>query len=531
MKKYLLPLLFILSSCSSFITTIDSDEAFRNAMKVSPRPKTLALVFSHNISGETHPCGCRNFPLGGMPQVAGLFHNLSQDAEIFYVDTGDTFFPSSVIPATMKNSLGFSARHLAFGLDQLGLKYFVPGDQDFALGLDFLKSIANSRKFEFLISNLAQESLIKHQRFAVIERNNSKIFLLGFVDPEVFNDKNAELFTKVSSTLPKLLEEIKAQGYDSKNPYHRLIVLSHSGIDPDGSLALLFPNIDWIIGAHTQNFLRFSSDVGNVKIVQALSKNHYIGNINIDTNSQKASDTYVLHEVRDELEQKLIPNPLRKFIDEHKSQMETIQHEEQARMGMAPAAHASSKKFKTAASCIACHKRQGDFWSGTPHAIAYTSLMNVREQNNLQCIKCHSLGLGDPRGFSAAKNMITFKDRPIIDYWNQIRALSSDVKSARQLDPDAIRAISKKWLMLDKTYGIKSNFANVQCLNCHEQDDDHPFNADATKGRDLRLAHIKGKCLSCHTIGQTPEWYARDSKAVNDKIVGQKIKKMSCPSI
>ena len=97
MKKILLPLLFILSSCSYFISHIDKNERAAEDQKKSNSPQTLALVFSHNISGETHPCGCRNFPLGGLPQVAGLFSSLSKNAEVFYVDTGDTFFPSSVI--------------------------------------------------------------------------------------------------------------------------------------------------------------------------------------------------------------------------------------------------------------------------------------------------------------------------------------------------------------------------------------------------------------------------------------------------
>lgn len=522
MKKYLIPLLFLLTSCSYFISTVDKDAAVE---------KNLAIVFSHNISGETHPCGCRSFPLGGLPQVAGLFHNISKNAEVFYVDTGDTFFPSSVIPSTMKDSLTFAANNLALGLDQLGLKYFVPGEQDFALGIDFLKTMANTRNFEFLISNLANESLIKHKRFAIIERNRSKIFLLGFVAPDVFNDRTRELFTDIPTALPKLISELESLGYDSSNPYHRLVVLSHAGFDPDEALASKFPFIDWMIGAHSQSFLRFSSDVGNVKIVQTLSKNHYVGDIHINTNAKKASDSYLLHEVRDELEKSLNPNPFKKFIDNHKTRMNEIQLQEQSHMETSLAPNAPPKKYKTAASCIECHKPQGDFWQGTPHSIAYTTLMNVHEQNNLQCIKCHSLGLGDPRGFSAAKNMVNFKTRPIIDYWNQVHAMSSDVKSVRKLDAQQIRSISKKWMDFDRKSGVKNNFANVQCLNCHNQQDEHPFNSDIPKTKEQKTVEIKSKCLACHTAEQSPEWYGKDSKTVNEKYLAKTFKKVSCPAL
>ena len=346
--------------------------------------------------------------------------------------------------------------------------------------------------------------------------------------PDVFNDKVANLFTDIPTTLPKIIEELKTAGYNENDPYQRLVVLSHAGFDPDEKLAAQFPFIDWIIGAHSQSFLRFSRDVGNVKIVQTLSKNHYVGDIGIDTNAKKQSDTYVLHEIRDELEQSLNPNPFRKFIDDHKNRMNELQIIEQSHMTMDTNPNAPVKKYKTAASCIECHKPQGEFWQGTPHSIAYTTLMNAHEQNNLQCIKCHSVGLGDPKGFSAAKSLVSFQNKPIIDYWNQIHSMSSEIKSVRKLDSKQIQAISKKWMDFDKKSGVKNNFANVQCLNCHTEHDEHPFNADIPQTHEDKIAGIKNKCLSCHTAEQAPEWYGKDSK-INEKVLAQKFKKMSCP--
>ena len=443
MKKYYLPFLILLTSCSFYVNKLDQASVVK-----APLAKNISLVFSHNISGETHPCGCRNFPLGGFPQVAGLFHSLKNEGEVLYVDTGDTFFPSSKIPSTMTESLSYAANHLADGLDQIGLQYFVPGDQDFALGINFLVSIANNHRFKFLLSNLKNEATIAHTRFAKIENGASTLFLIGLVDPEIFNDENRELFIDPAQAFPSIMEELKNAGYDSSNSYHRLIVLSHAGIDPDEKLAQLFPHIDWIIGAHSQSFLRLSRDVGNVKIVQTLSKNHYVGDIKIDLNSKKATDSYVLHEIRDELEQKLSPNPFRLFIDEHKKKMGELQIREQDQMiASAPAINKAKKKFPSVQTCISCHKAQGEFWQGTAHALAYATLMKAHEQNNLQCIKCHSLGLGDQRGFTAAKNMVQFQNKTIIDYWNQVHALSSDVKSIRALSPKDVKKISKNFIL------------------------------------------------------------------------------------
>lgn len=529
MKKLIIPFLLLLSSCSLFIEKIDQGTAGKEGQE-----KKLSLLFSHNISGETHPCGCRNFPLGGLPQVAGVMAEISKDSEILYVDTGDTFFPSSVVPITMKESLSFAANNLALGLEKLGLKYFVPGDQDFAMGVEFLQSMANSRSFEFLIANLGDPALLKHKKFAVLERGKSKIFLVGLVDPEAFHGPHAQYFIAPKAAFPGIMEEVKAAGYKANNKYHRLIVLSHAGIDPDKELAKAYPFIDWIVGAHSQNFLRYSDDVGSVKIVQTLSKNHYLGDIKIDLNSKKETDTYELLEIRDELEKKLIPNPLSSFIHDHKNKMNDLQIKEQASMGMidfvATEIHKDVKKFATASSCIECHKPQGDFWQKTSHSIAYTTLINANEANNLSCIGCHSLGLNEVQGYNVASKITDVNKRNFKPYWDEAKKLGAHIESVRNAKPEVIQKASVEWFKLDKKMGVKHNFANVQCLNCHGVEEKHPLVNDGSPKFTAvdKVSNIKNKCLSCHTSDQSPEWYENGLK-VNHKF-DEAYKKVSCPS-
>jgi 2',3'-cyclic-nucleotide 2'-phosphodiesterase (5'-nucleotidase family) len=39
--------------------------------------------------------------------------------------------------------------------------------------------------------------------------------------------------------------------------------------------------------------------------------------------------------------------------------------------------------------CETCHQRQADFWTNTGHARAYTSLVKIGQNNNLECLPCH----------------------------------------------------------------------------------------------------------------------------------------------
>lgn len=520
--------IFLVSSCSFFI---EQSEKEKNVMLIDS-PK-LHIVFSHNISGETHPCGCRNFPLGGLPQVYGLFEDLKKSGEVFYVDTGDTFFPSSVIPESMHSSLGFGAENLAKGLDLLGLKLLVPGDQDLAMGFGFLKNIDDKNNFNIFVSNFKPEfktrENLNSKNTAIIKRGPTKIFFVSLIHPEAVPALAENVVTPLVA-MKNLISELKNDGYEQNNPYHRLIVLSHSGIDNDRLLAENYPMIDWIIGSHSQSFLRFSSDVGKTKIVQALSKNHYVGDITIDLTLKSSDDTYTLHEIRDELKDKVTPNPLNAFIDNHKSEMSKLQVNEQAHIGLSPD-EISATKFPTANSCLECHKPQGEFWKGSAHSLAYLTLIKANEENNLTCIQCHSHGMNSPQGFKTAKELFLNEEKTSIEnqekYRAKLKEYTSSFKSLRKTSAQEIKKINNQILKLDSSFGVKHNFSNVQCLNCHAKPTGHPFVLEEKVSYEMKKEMMKNKCLACHTPDQSPEWYA--SNALDTKTYQNKLKKVACP--
>jgi 2',3'-cyclic-nucleotide 2'-phosphodiesterase (5'-nucleotidase family) len=123
------------TGCTQFVQNTDSDYFQEYKGKNS---NNLNILFSHNINGETHPCGCRNFPLGGIPQAYGVLKSEAKKSPILYVDSGDTFFPSPVIAPFLHDSAVFTANKIAESLNKAGLNFMTPGDNDFALGENFL---------------------------------------------------------------------------------------------------------------------------------------------------------------------------------------------------------------------------------------------------------------------------------------------------------------------------------------------------------------------------------------------------------
>ncbi|WP_412474148.1 multiheme c-type cytochrome [Halobacteriovorax sp. YZS-1-1] len=504
-------------SCQSII---DMDKA-NSELKIEG-PK-FSILFSHSISGETHPCGCRQFPLGGLPQVAGFMHELKKEKQFLYVDTGDMLFPSSIVPTHIAKSQMQAAKDVAKGLDKLGLKYTLPGDQDLAAGVGFYKEVLSEVSFTPLVSNLSDEKKkdFPHQEFTKIVFGKKTVYLTGIVEPSTIQGPLQGYFKRPEASFPETLKKLKEAGYDEKNPLTQLVVMSHAGLDYDKGFAKKFPMIDWIIGSHSQSFTNYSIDVGDTQIVQVLSKNHYIGEIAISSGKEKLEKEFSYHEMREQLGEKIPNNPFTAYINESKKKLDQIRDEEQKMMY---SGGNEIKKIPDAKSCLECHEAQGEHWAKTPHSVSFATLMIAGEENKTSCMKCHSVGMNEEGGYINHNDIVHFKDLKTTDkgfsghknkYWQDVSKAFKDVKSIRKLSDKKVSALRVEWDKLDEKHKVEHSYANVQCLNCHEVVTDHPF---AIENDEQKLAHtkasIKNKCLECHTSDQSPEWYKKDRDGV-----------------
>lgn len=518
------------SSCNQLIKM--TDESYYEKMDVKSGADHLKIIFSHNINGETHPCGCRKFPLGGLPQAAGYLHEARKSAPVVYVDSGDMLFASPAAPQSMLDSLKFTADKLAQAQKMQGLALFTPGDQDFALGAQYLAELSKSAGFDFLITNMKESSPLKYRKSAMVEAGDVKVVFLGIIDPSLLPGEAPALFADPVEALRKELAKIKKQVKNQEGL--TLALLSHGGMDFDKKIAKLFPELDWIIGSHSQAFLKSPETVGDVKIVQALSRNHYLGEIQIPFNPKKEA-SYTLAPMSEGMEKKDPNNKLIPWLAAYKSELDAIQQKEQKRFmaeSFSENNGAGHSKLKTYISCSECHKEQTEFWQKTPHSLAWQTLEKAQAANNPQCIGCHSLGFQSPQGFASSADIVQgqgLDEKKLALYLEEVKSVFRGMKSVRELSSEKRKELSGVWMKTDAKFGIESNFANVQCLHCHNQDPEHPFDmGDAPKQKDYAQS-----CLQCHTADQSPDWYHKGENGLattpNKKYVGEKIKQMACP--
>lgn len=508
----LLLLTLLCFGCSDFIKLTDSSYSDEIALK---KDQQFSIIFSHNINGETHPCGCRKFPLGGLPQVYGQIKKLQTDHPLVYVDTGDTFFETPVIPEYNLKSARFKAEKLAEAMDELGLRIFLPGDQDFALGVEFLSALSNKHKFEFLISNANENLKIKHKKRIEIKVGKDKFVFVSLIDPTLLQPQYRNFFKPIREEVEKIVKTL--------DPKDKNILLSHAGFDFDKKIAEKHKVFDWIIGAHSQTFLTEARLVNNTKIAQVLSRNHYLGELQF-----YSKDDYELLEMRDEKKDLVKPNPMITWLDKFKTEYDEILAVEQTLLGDQIS---TDNRIPSYISCSQCHTKQVEFWQETAHSISFSTLIHAKASNNPSCVKCHSVGLNSPNGFSSKGNMIV-SDKENFDsdrYWEELGSKVKFQHPVRELAGAKRKEIIQSWMKYDQEQNITHNYGNVQCLNCHNQDAEHPFSENIP----VTAEDMQGKCLNCHSRDQSPEWYVKNEKglatSLNEKYFADQLKKVACP--
>ncbi len=532
-KLLLLSSLFILSSCNYFIKAVEGDNYYET---INPQTGSdhVSIVFSHNINGETHPCGCRHFPLGGLAQVHGLYSELSKTKPLIYIDTGDLLFDAPKIPEATQLSKTYTAKKIVQAMNDIGLKIFVPGDQDFAMGIKKLAALLKEAQFSILVGNIKKDPGLNIKKWMKFQLPEKELYITSILSPTLFQPEVSQYLEDPHQSFPQVLEEMKDNGFKENDSSKVLIVLSHSGMDYDEKFASKFQMINWVIGAHTQSFTKFPYEEGKTKLVQVLSRNHYVGELQIPLGKNDAKYNYLIHEIRDAWKDKVKPNPFDNFLTEFKTEVKRIHLEEEKLLsGDFKVAHAP-----TADSCIQCHEAQADKWRSTAHSIAFQTLIHAQEDANSSCIECHSLKYKEPKGFTKSTQIVLFdqKEDPkkLQEYWSAFKK-DFKINSVRSLSDTQRVTYSNKWSKLDEKFGVSHNYANVQCLNCHSQALDHPFEAnkiEVTKGAQFQKMRLQ--CLNCHTPDQSPAWYSSENKkdfTPNDKHIAKMIKQVACPSI
>lgn len=483
----------------------------------------ITIVHTNDLLGELEPCGCRTNPLGGMARKANLLKR-SEDKEIIQLDAGDLLFQTDQIPEALKKQSLLQAKYLLKAMDQTHHDAAVPGEKDFALGLAAFQKLAKGTKVKFIAANLKAKSGKKlFEPHLLLKRKDEKgktvtVAVFGLVGEKLAWPKDL----KASPAITAAKAEVSA--LKSKADY--VIALTHQGLDQDEALAKAVPGIDVIIGAHSQSFLQAPPTVGKTLIVQSSFRNQYVGMVPL-SHPVKA-ENYKLVGLDPSYDSPAqAPSAMDDLVKEFKTAIAELNTREEAEESARLVSSSSnSTKFHTFPRCAECHLKQFEFWRKTPHARALEPLIAAKQAQNKDCLSCHTVGLGDPKGYEFVTRLAETRQGDEITAMpvDELHAYLKSVTEADSLDtPVRLRPKEQPQPLRQSLNGLARSFAPVQCENCHQPGRDHPFSGTYSKQVDTTQT-----CLKCHTPERAPEWYKGNEP--DWKTIEAKRAKMTCPA-
>jgi hypothetical protein len=164
--------------------------------------KVVTIVFGSNNRGEVKDCGCKSNPLGGLARRHTLIdlvkggpselatkywgEKLPDDATVFVVDAGDTFFYRTQIermPEKQRENAWKRAQAIGDALNLNPPDVLAIGHQDFALGRVKAQLLAKGASYPFIAANLRSdgEPLSLFEGRHVVERDGVRVAFVGLV--------------------------------------------------------------------------------------------------------------------------------------------------------------------------------------------------------------------------------------------------------------------------------------------------------------------------------------------------------------
>jgi len=323
---------------------------------------------------------------------------------VLVFDTGD-FLPA--MPDSER------AEYVLQALKATGYDAVVVGDQEFLLGESFFIShfapyLAEKKTplcwslfepgFEFSTSNSLKTTVLlnlaNNSRKSCFRTRKSMQFKKAFVEFAVtgYIDKRAFLFFPEDKSAWFGVKSVK-ETVSNKNTDCLNILLSHSGEMTDNEIASQFPELDLIIGGHTQTVLEQPEVVGKTLIVQAGGSGRYVGRLDLNLDKQGNIADYRYELVR--MTQDIPSHPAVSQIVEEYEQSFFKDKKPRPHIQVYP----DSFAVVAAEDCRDCHQAQYDQWAGTMHSKAFNIIEKRMKIFNPDCLSCHTTGFGHKQGF------------------------------------------------------------------------------------------------------------------------------------
>lgn len=508
--KWVAGVLLFLNACSAGTNT---------SSNVPSDGRKIRIFYNNDDFAYLETCGCRVSPIGGMDRRWNAMKAYPDDSRVF-LDAGNLLFKSPKAGEYLEPQWYEQAAGVIEAYNLLGADAVEVGANEFALGIEKFQELAAKAKFPFISSNIYEKDSDKLflRESVLLHRQGKKIGVFGLFGKGLPLPPTLEARDPLDAAR-QMVSKLRRDGADM------VIALTHQGYDADVQLAQKVSGIDLIVGGQSQSLLQKPDEEGSTLIVQLSNQGQMLGMVEYEAASlPKVRTNFVVAELNGEFNQgpPNLANPMKNLVAVTNLRVREVNKalDEKIWAEKFPV----DANFETSITCRNCHEKQARFHDGKPHSAAFLTLMAAGKERNLDCVKCHSVGLGMPGGFQAMADAFRDGAGKAIPLENIRKLAGKDFPVhgvSYRADAARTRADVAHWNAAMSKAGVRKSFVSVQCESCHGSKPEHPFGGEKVTKVSVQT------CVQCHTPEQAPNWYANGK--LDQKKAQAALASMKCP--
>ena len=268
----------------------------------------ITIIYTNNNNGNIAECECEDLPYGGLARKKTVFDRIrSEHKNTVLVDAGDfldqfgTRLSQDELVIKLYEKLGYDAVNI--------------GDNELANEKLFFDSKLLASKIPLVSSTLTNQKNGKVAKPYIIKIFGAlRVAFIGYTPKSSFQYFPA--WKKLAVQIENERDQLKKALAEVSGKADLIILLSNAGDDEDYNLAKAFPEIDIIVGGHSQVELEEPVQIGKTIIVQAGGSGAYVGQLDI-TFTKKSNKAKIIANKLIPLDKSVKDHPeTKKVIDE-----------------------------------------------------------------------------------------------------------------------------------------------------------------------------------------------------------------------
>lgn len=401
-------------------------EPARRGPALAGRPDLPVILYACDNQGVLAACGCPSNPSGGFAKRVGLVEAYRRTRpHVLVVDSGD-FFPDY--------DHDVKVRHLAEGLARAKIDALGMGDQEFALGRDWVRRLRSEYGLPLICANVRDaatgEPVVPGH--VIVERAGLKFGIFSVIEDAAYGWPVREwrVGLKVEDPVEAARREVAAlAGCDV------VVALSHRPLYATRAMAEAVPGIDLVISGPEHEIIAGGEKAGGALLVAAGEAGRAMGAVVVErTEGGLRFDAEVTELTAQVPESQWATDLYWAYVKESKDKPPPDWDHTPI-----------PKRYDTAEACRKCHPAEYRQWAATKHAHAYDSIRKAGRHEDPECLLCHTMGLGREGGF------VSMKETPAL---GRVTCQGCHVVAADHAD----RKIKPE---------PKINISSRLCMSCH----------------------------------------------------------------